>query len=284
MSTLTTDLFPARTAAIAAAVGFLTIAAFQLALALGAPLGRAAWGGTHLQLPDRPSCRKRVRIRVLGAGRTDHPGTRRDPTLPTAHRPPPVGNPDSDRRACPRRGPELRLPQRLGALPVGTGRVDPGRSMPAGRAQRSHPIRRLTTSSTAEDRLRWSPVTGGDQQGLSPLAAATEPTPVSAGPRGWCSRLGPHGLFADSRIRGCRRRRRSSRDSLVPMRSWTRRPADSYPRRWGKRGGILWSMVPYRCGHGPPTERNDRGCGSGGATLTGSWTPMRRCGHPRLRS
>ena len=51
MSTLTTDLLSARTAAIAAAVGFLTIAAFQLALALGAPLGRAAWGGTHAQLP-----------------------------------------------------------------------------------------------------------------------------------------------------------------------------------------------------------------------------------------
>jgi hypothetical protein len=51
MSTLTTDLLPARSAAIAAAVGFLTIAAFQLALALGAPLGRAAWGGTHAQLP-----------------------------------------------------------------------------------------------------------------------------------------------------------------------------------------------------------------------------------------
>jgi hypothetical protein len=51
MSTLTTDLLPARMAAVAAAVGFLAIAAFQAALALGAPLGRAAWGGTHAQLP-----------------------------------------------------------------------------------------------------------------------------------------------------------------------------------------------------------------------------------------
>lgn len=32
-------------AAFAAAVGFALIAVFQLALALGAPLGRAAWGG-----------------------------------------------------------------------------------------------------------------------------------------------------------------------------------------------------------------------------------------------
>jgi hypothetical protein len=40
-----------RTAAMAAAVGFLVIAAFQVALALGAPLGRAAWGGAYEQLP-----------------------------------------------------------------------------------------------------------------------------------------------------------------------------------------------------------------------------------------
>jgi hypothetical protein len=41
-----------RIAAMAAAVGFLVIAAFQAALALGAPLGRAAWGGAYEeQLP-----------------------------------------------------------------------------------------------------------------------------------------------------------------------------------------------------------------------------------------
>jgi hypothetical protein len=51
MTTLITGMQPARTAAVAAAVGFLVIAAFQVALALGAPLGRAAWGGTHVQLP-----------------------------------------------------------------------------------------------------------------------------------------------------------------------------------------------------------------------------------------
>jgi len=37
-----------RTAATAAAAGMAGIALFQLALALGAPLGRAAWGGTHV--------------------------------------------------------------------------------------------------------------------------------------------------------------------------------------------------------------------------------------------
>jgi hypothetical protein len=51
MNAQTTTLIPARAAAIAAAAGFLVIAAFQLALALGAPLGRAAWGGGHERLP-----------------------------------------------------------------------------------------------------------------------------------------------------------------------------------------------------------------------------------------
>ena len=41
-----------RTAAMVAAGGFLVIAAFQVALMLGAPLGRAAWGGAYEgQLP-----------------------------------------------------------------------------------------------------------------------------------------------------------------------------------------------------------------------------------------
>ena len=38
-------------AAVAAAVGFVGLAGFELALALGAPLGRAAMGGTHTYLP-----------------------------------------------------------------------------------------------------------------------------------------------------------------------------------------------------------------------------------------
>lgn len=42
---------PVATVAVLAAIGFLGIAAFQLVLALGAPLGRAAWGGGHVRLP-----------------------------------------------------------------------------------------------------------------------------------------------------------------------------------------------------------------------------------------
>ena len=40
-----------RTAAVVAAVGFVVLAAFQASLALGAPFGRAAWGGTRTHLP-----------------------------------------------------------------------------------------------------------------------------------------------------------------------------------------------------------------------------------------
>lgn len=43
-------LVPAR-AAVAAAAGFVGLAVFELALAFGAPLGRAAMGGGHTVLP-----------------------------------------------------------------------------------------------------------------------------------------------------------------------------------------------------------------------------------------
>lgn len=39
-----------RIAGIVATVGFLCISAFQCALALGAPLGKAAWGGASAEL------------------------------------------------------------------------------------------------------------------------------------------------------------------------------------------------------------------------------------------
>ncbi len=52
MSTSSTTNQPAvRTLEVAAAIGFLGIAVFELALALGAPVGRAAWGGSYRQLP-----------------------------------------------------------------------------------------------------------------------------------------------------------------------------------------------------------------------------------------
>jgi len=45
------ELLSVRTAGRLAALGFLAIALFQVALALGAPLGRAAWGGAYEVLP-----------------------------------------------------------------------------------------------------------------------------------------------------------------------------------------------------------------------------------------
>lgn len=42
---------PRARAAVAAAAGLIGLSLFELALALGAPLGRAAMGGTHTVLP-----------------------------------------------------------------------------------------------------------------------------------------------------------------------------------------------------------------------------------------
>jgi hypothetical protein len=53
MSTTETRTSYRRVAAIGAAVGFSAVAGFQLALAVGLPLGRAAYGGAHAHLaPD----------------------------------------------------------------------------------------------------------------------------------------------------------------------------------------------------------------------------------------
>jgi hypothetical protein len=46
-------------AAVLAAAGFVVIAAFQAALALGAPLGQAAWGGRQARL--------QIRLRIASA-------------------------------------------------------------------------------------------------------------------------------------------------------------------------------------------------------------------------
>jgi hypothetical protein len=53
MSPVTVAAATARSAVVAASAGLLVIASFQAALALGAPLGRAAWGGTRTHLPTR---------------------------------------------------------------------------------------------------------------------------------------------------------------------------------------------------------------------------------------
>jgi hypothetical protein len=43
----------AQVLAFAAASGFLAIMTFEILLAIGLPLGRAAWGGAHERLPRR---------------------------------------------------------------------------------------------------------------------------------------------------------------------------------------------------------------------------------------
>ena len=69
MNSLAAAAATARGAAVAATVGFLVIAIFQAALAFGAPLGRAAWGGTRTHLPTslRIASAAAVAFWVLGA-------------------------------------------------------------------------------------------------------------------------------------------------------------------------------------------------------------------------
>jgi hypothetical protein len=56
-------------AGVLAAIGCVGIAAFQVALAAGAPLGRAAWGGAHERLPRnlRVASAVAAGVWVLGA-------------------------------------------------------------------------------------------------------------------------------------------------------------------------------------------------------------------------
>jgi hypothetical protein len=118
---------PVRIAAVAAAVGFLLQATFQAALALGAPLGSASWGGAYEgQLPMGLRIASGVAVGVyvlfalivlgrggfrgvllpygvlrwgdMGAGRTDVFGSASEP----------------------------RVVERVGALWVGTLGADPG--------------------------------------------------------------------------------------------------------------------------------------------------------------
>jgi hypothetical protein len=124
------------TLAVAAAVGFPAIAAFQAVLALGAPLGRCGLGRYPRAASGQAAHRERVRGRGLGARRTDHPGPCRVPGLPAPARLRPVGNMDPVRREPSRGADELRLTQQLGTPLLGPGRVDPGGAVPRRSAQR----------------------------------------------------------------------------------------------------------------------------------------------------
>jgi hypothetical protein len=53
-----------RVAGVAAAFGFVGIGVFQAAIAAGAPLGRAAWGGAHIRLPQRLRVASAVAVMV----------------------------------------------------------------------------------------------------------------------------------------------------------------------------------------------------------------------------
>ena len=56
-----------RLAAVTAAIGFVAIAIFELALAAGAPLGHAAWGGAHAHLSTAQRIASAVAVLVWTA-------------------------------------------------------------------------------------------------------------------------------------------------------------------------------------------------------------------------
>ena len=109
-------------AAIAAGVGFLLVTGFQVGLALGAPWGRAAWGGSREGLLPR-----NLRIAggfaalVLGAGdlRALHP--RRLRPLPSSFHPRAVGDLGAVRAVCARRTREPGVEEQVGAAHLEPG-------------------------------------------------------------------------------------------------------------------------------------------------------------------
>ena len=105
-----------QTVALTAAGGFGVIVAFQVALALGAPLGgRGVGRSDHPSAAGHPPGRQRGRVRDLGLGRGHRSASRRVPRRGVAGRPHLVGDLDPRRRPRPRRGHELRVRQPLGA-------------------------------------------------------------------------------------------------------------------------------------------------------------------------
>jgi len=136
----TTPIAPAQTpararAAAAAAAGFAGLVGFQIALAVGAPLGHAAWGGTHTYLPaGRAADRQRPRCSLLGPGRPGGSAPRRLPEVTGLVPRIPRRNVAAGRPADPRRAHQLRLPQQLGAFPPSPPRPGHGRAVPGRRA------------------------------------------------------------------------------------------------------------------------------------------------------
>ena len=126
---------PVRNAALAAGGGFVGLAAFKAALALGAPLGGASWGGVHegrLPWGLRIVSGVAVGFHVLAALIVLRRGGYRVVPLPGASS---VGDMGARRPAVGGGGPELRLVEQVGALRVGTRDADPGGPVPLRRAQ-----------------------------------------------------------------------------------------------------------------------------------------------------
>jgi hypothetical protein len=126
--------------AVAAAVGIAGLAGFELALALGAPLGRAATGGTHTYLPAGLRIASGLLTIFWALGRAVDPPSRRVPGPRLLSPGGPRRNLGAWRPAHPRRADEPGIIQRLGTLPAGPHRSrHGGTALPCGTI-RSHTI------------------------------------------------------------------------------------------------------------------------------------------------
>jgi hypothetical protein len=116
-----------RALSIIAAAGFGVLAAFQFAIALGAPFGRASWGGSHpaeLPIEFRIASGVAVGVYVFAALIILARGSRDRAPLRWGSA---AGGLDHRRAHRGWFAHELRLAERLGALPVGSLRFGPHR-------------------------------------------------------------------------------------------------------------------------------------------------------------
>jgi hypothetical protein len=146
-----------RIAAMAAAIGFLVIAAFQGALALGAPLGFAAWGGAYdEQLPMGLRIASGVAVGVWVLAVLIVLG-RRVSGRATAVWRPPMGDVGTRRPAVCGSSHEHRVVERMGALRLGTHGADPGSPVLLRRAQSRTGFRERLREGSQRPRARLRP-------------------------------------------------------------------------------------------------------------------------------
>lgn len=146
-----------RATDVAAVAGLLVVVAFQLSLALGAPFGRAALGGTHEG--QRPTDLRVVSVFVAAVWVLAAVVVMRACWSASHAASEPASSASGlDRGRCPSLGgvAELRFAKSLGTFHVGAFLPDPGRALRSDRSQRLRYI--VITVDGATKRYRRYPL------------------------------------------------------------------------------------------------------------------------------